>query len=170
MASSVYVYKSLDEYKKYYRGKDDQLIHQIPIIDMYVDVKKKKLFVITNQDMETKKQNIDFFRTLVHVRSESLTNDVVSNNEFNVKLVQHDKLLFNGKTGDIEFFPRKVIKPEMVYHIDRCLGGAETKRYDMQYDYRYYDFAQDRINLILGESRKSIWNKLNSYFSNIFSS
>ena len=102
MASSIYVYRSIAEYKKYYEGKHEQLIYQIPILDMYVDTDKEKMFVITNQDLDSQKRNIDFFRTIVHVRSETLVPSVISNDEFNVRVVQHGKVMYNGKSGNIE--------------------------------------------------------------------
>lgn len=151
MASSIYVYKSMSEYENYYDGKEKNLIYQIPIIDMYIDPKKEKLFVITNQS-ETVKTNIEYFRTIVHVRQESWVPKLLES-EYETKLVEHGKFVYNGKTGWIEFFPRFLRKPRMRQHVDRCLGGAERRKYKIDYDKRFYDYAQDRINLILKEPK-----------------
>lgn len=154
MASSIYVYKSLKEYQTYYKGLDDQLIYQIPIIDMFVDPAKEKLFVVTNQDTPDTKGVIDFFRTIVHVRHETWIPKI--GEEYNVKVAQHGMIEYNDKSGFIEFFPKFLRKPEMKQHVDRCIGGGDKKRYELDYDNRFYDFAYDRINLILKEPKKSI--------------
>jgi len=167
MASSVYVYRNIDEYKKYYTGKESQLIHQIPIVDMFVDTDKGKLFVITNQDQETKKQNIDWFRTLVHVRSSELTKDILSNNEFHVRPVQHGKIMYDGKNSKIGFFPR-IRGFDMVHQVDRFIGNSDDKKkYLLEYDYRFYDFSQDRINLILGDVQNSFLTRLRLTLENL---
>lgn len=164
MASSIYVYKNLKEYKDYYKGKDEQLVHQIPIIDMYIDAEHKKLFVVTNQDSPDDKNNIDFYRTIVHVRNEEWK-PIIFRTDLCPELVQHDKLIFNGKSGWIEFFPHSLRKPRYAQHVDRFLGGVhDRKTYYMKYDYKYYDFLQDRINLILGEERISLFGKIRNLF------
>ncbi len=157
MASSIYLYISKQDYDDYYRGKTDQLIHQIPIIDMYVDGKNHQLFVVTNQDMDTK--NIDFGRTIVHVRNEGLRGDVVAHS-ITANLVEHSKLIFNGKTSHIDFFPRFLRKPMYSQRVDRVLGGCDPKKYEINYDYKFYDFAQDRINLILGEPKSGLFSQI----------
>lgn len=159
LASSIYVYKNMEEFLMYYAGKEEQLIHKIPIIDMFVEPKLKKLFVITNQDIiNEKKNNIDWFRTIVHIRNEEFIPDMFARKEFNPLTVQHGKLIFDGKTGYIDFFPRKFRKALYGQHVDRFIGGMKNrKRYQLEYEHRYYDFLQDRINLILGVEQVSVW-------------
>ena len=149
MASSIYFYKSLEEYHSFYKGLDDQLIYHIPIVDMFIDAEKEKLFVITNQDDKVK-GNIEFFRSIVHVRNENWKEKMFES-EFNIECVQHGKVIYNDATGYIEFFPRFLRKPRMAQHADRCLGGGQGKKYEINYDYKFYDYAANRINLILSE-------------------
>ena len=158
MASSIYLYKNYDEYKEYYKGKSDQLVFQIPIIDMYVDHENYHLFVVTNQDDNAKKQ-IDFRRTIVHIRHEGWVPDVLMYSG-SVNLVQHDKVVYNGKTGYIDFFPRFLRKAKYCQRVDRVVGGSEKKDYNVLYDLKFYDFTQDRINIILGEPKASLSERL----------
>ena len=157
MASSIYIYNSYEEYKEYYKGKHEQLIFQIPIIDMYVDPVNKQLFVITNQDENAKKQ-IDFHRTIVHVRQQGWSTDVLGYSG-SVMLVEHDKVFYNGKTGYIDFFPRFMKVSKYSQRADRVVGGNEKKTYNLLYDLKFYDWQQDRINLILGNSKESGWSR-----------
>lgn len=157
MASSIYLYNSYDDYLSYYKGKSEQLVFQIPIIDMYIDSKNQKLFVITNQDNNAKK-NIDFSRTIVHVRHDGWRADVVAYDN-SVELVQYDKLIYNGKTGYIDFFPRFLKKPKYSQRIDRVVGGSSRRKYDIDYEHKFYDWTQDRINLILGEPKSGLFSR-----------
>lgn len=161
MASSIYVYKNIEEYLTYYKGKENQLVYQIPIIDMFIDPKKEKLFVVTNQDNPDQKGNIDFFRTIVHVRNESQVPKMWES-EYDIKVVQFEKINYNDKTGYLEFFPKFLRKPEMRQHVDRCVGGGDKLKYPVDYKYKFYDFTYDRINLVLDVPKKSI---LSRFFS-----
>ena len=162
MASSIYVYKNIDDFLEYYKGKEDQLIHKIPIIDMYIEPRLEKLFVVTNQDVQQeKKQNIDWFRTIVHIRNEEFIPDMFAREELNPVVVQYGKVFFDGKTGYINFFPRRFRKSLYGQHVDRFIGGMSSqKKYPLKYEHRYYDFLQDRINLILGDVQESGWTRL----------
>ncbi len=170
MASSIYVYKNLEEYKEFYKGKDTQLVHQIPIIDMYVEPEKMKLFIVTNQDDDRVKHNLELFRTIVHVRNEEFVPSIFTP-ELNPVVVQYGKVIFNGKRGYIDFFPRRFRKALYSQHVDRFIGGSTDEHtYLVGYEYRYYDFLQDRINLILGDVQESVLSRLCSALGNLFRS
>lgn len=155
MASSIYLYPSYEDYKTYYKGQFDQLIFQIPIIDMYVDPIHAQLFVITNQDDNAKKQ-IDFHKSIVHVRHVGWEPDVLAYSG-SVLLVQHGKVFYNGKTGYIDFFPRFLRKSKFSQRADRVVGGSKKKTYNLLYDLKFYDWTRDRINLILGEPKSGLF-------------
>lgn len=124
---------------------------------MYVDTKNQKLFVITNQDDNAKK-NIDFSRTIVHVRHDGWRADVIAYDN-SVELVQFGKLIYNGKTGYIDFFPRFLRKAKYSQRVDRVVGGSKQSKYDIEYEHKFYDFAQDRINIILGKSKSGLFSR-----------
>ena len=159
MASSIYLYHSMKDYETYYKGKTDQLLFHMPIIDMYIDPENKQLFVITNQDNNAKKQ-IDFHRSIVHVRNESWRPDILMYSG-TVETVQHDKMVYNGNTGYIDFFPRFLRKPKYSQRIDRVVGGiTKYKKWYIDYDKKFYDFTQNRINLIMNGAKASLYERL----------
>ena len=53
MASSIYLYPDISQYNKFYGRERDDLTFEAILIDLYVDYKKQKLFVITNTSNET---------------------------------------------------------------------------------------------------------------------
>ena len=52
MASSIYIYPNFNEYIRFYGREQNDLTYEAVLIDLYVDVVKQKLFVITNTSNE----------------------------------------------------------------------------------------------------------------------
>lgn len=162
MATAVYVYKSLDDYNKFYSGKTDQLVYQIPIIDIYVDVEKGKLFVVTNQNFDETKKGIEWYRTIVSLRSENFLPLLLADKRFDVEVLWENNTVYNDKKQNLEFFRSRLGKPKMSHQVDRCVGGGDLKLYTLKYKYRFYDYTVDRINLILDSSREQGWTRIKS--------
>jgi hypothetical protein len=141
MASSIYIYPDIDQYSRFYGREREDLTFEAVLIDLYVDIKKQKLFVITNTSNE--KERVLNNRTITHIRNESyktehLTDDCV--------LVTDKDIVY--KNGYLELFPRFLRKPLMKLRVDRCVGGNIDKN-KIDLTQMKYDFTRDRINLMV---------------------
>ena len=143
MASSIYIYPDTDQYSRFYGRERDDLTFEAVLIDLYVDFKKQKLFVITNTSNE--KERILNNRTITHIRNESYKNEHLTDD---CVLVTDKDIVY--KNGYLELFPRFLRKPLMKLRVDRCVGGKIDKN-KIDLTQMKYDFTRDRINLIVYE-------------------
>lgn len=139
MASSIYIYPDFDTYDKYYGREREDIIYECVLIDLYIDPKTQKIYVITNTNSEKERVNQ---RTITHIRNENFKQEYINED---CLLVTHKKLRY--KKGYLEFFPRFLRKPLLKFKIDRCLGGDIGKTF-IDLSNMKYDFVRDRINLI----------------------
>ena len=99
MASSIYLYPDISQYNKFYGRERDDLTFEAILIDLYVDYKKQKLFVITNTSNE--KERFLNNRTITHIRNESYKNEHLTDD---CVLVTDKDIVY--KNGYLELFPR----------------------------------------------------------------
>jgi hypothetical protein len=144
MASSIYIYPNFNEYIRFYGREQNDLTYEAVLIDLYVDVVKQKLFVITNTSNE--KERILNNRTITHIRNESFKKDHLNDE---CRLVTDKDIVY--KNGYLELFPRFLRKPLMKLRVDRCVGG-NIKKNRLDLTKMKYDFTRDRINLVVHHS------------------
>lgn len=141
MASSIYIYPDIDQYSRFYGREREDLTFEAVLIDLYVDIKKQKLFVITNTSNE--KERVLNNRTITHIRNESYKTEHLTDE---CVLVTDKDIVY--KNGYLELFPRFLRKPLMKLRVDRCVGGNINKN-KIDLTQMKYDFTRDRINLIV---------------------
>jgi hypothetical protein len=143
MASAIYVYPDFNQYSRFYGREQNDLTYEAILIDLYVDVVKQKLFVITNTSNE--KERILNNRTITHIRNESFKKYHLNDD---CRLVTDKDIVY--KNGYLELFPRFLRKPLMKLRVDRCVGG-DIKKNRIDLSRMKYDYTRDRINLIIYE-------------------
>lgn len=142
MATSIYVYENIEEYKKVYGDKMDSAYFHTKIIDMYI-ANKDKLWVVTELVKEVARPQLN--RTIVHF----IANEVEKYLTGDEKLILYEKISFNQKKDRIEIFPKMLRSPELFFRIGRYYGNEQNKSKTIDYSQRFYDFTTNRINLIL---------------------
>ncbi len=143
MASSIYIYPNIDEYSRFYGREKEDLTFEAILIDLYVDIKKQKMFVITNTSNE-KPRTLNN-RTITHIRNEAFKDEYIYDD---CKLITDKDIIY--KNGYLELFPRFLRKPLMKLRVDRCVGGKIDKKH-IDLTKMKYDYTRDRINLIVKE-------------------
>lgn len=141
MATSSHIFESLDEFKRIYGERFDQLEYKVPLNDLWIN--KDKLWIVTNTNDQ--KQKPDLFRSMVHFRNGTIEEW----RDGNEKLVLHGKMRINLKTEKLEFFPRFLRKPLLSIRYGRFYGDVKDKKRKINYDLRFYDFHNDRMIFIL---------------------
>lgn len=149
MASAIYIYPNFAAYDNFYGANLKNIINHLPIIDLYINIAKEQLFVVTNTAGEGFR--VDKSRGIVHIRQESLMENVITEDE---TLVLHDKIVYDKRKKQIQFFPSKLPgwlkKPKMVQKVDRYVTGDINKHRDqIDTTKMFYDFEYDRINMIM---------------------
>jgi len=135
----------MDDYNHFYGGKID-IVYRAKIVDMFIK-HKSKLYFVTNT--ENRKQRPDLYRTIVHFQNGNL-GEFAGGDEL---LVKYEKIRYNPKRtfyGQLEFYPRFLRKPLLVFKVDRYVGDNRKKRI-VNFEHRTFDMVQNRINLILKE-------------------
>ena len=140
MATSIYIYESLEEYDKIYGLEREDEQRETKLRDLYV--REGKLFIVTNTSMH--KEQPQIARSFVHFRNGNLGE--WENGE--EKLVLHSSLKFNEKKNKLELFPKFLRKPLLALRVDRFYGDS-TKNKKIDYGNRFYDLFRDRINLVM---------------------
>ena len=143
MASAIYVYPDFNQYSRFYGREQNDLTYEAILIDLYVNHKEQKLFVITNTSNE--KERILNNRTITHIKNESFKKDHLN---ANCTLITDKDIIY--KNGYLELFPRFLRKPLMKLRVDRCVGG-DIKKNRIDLSRMKYDYTRDRINLIIYE-------------------
>ena len=153
MATAIYVYTNKKDYDKIYRGKNDAWTYQTPILDFFIkptegyevedSILSNRLWVITNT---TKiKERPDTSRTIVHFTNGTAF-DYLRGDEL---LVEKEKLSYNPKNNQLEFYPRRFRQPLMSLRVDKVVGGKPNGKKIIDFKHKYYDIAHNRINLFV---------------------
>jgi len=142
MATSIYVYQNMAEFKKKYGDKIYSQEFCTDILDMYI-AEGEKLWVVTDIIKEVSRPQLN--RTIVHF----FANEVKEYLTGKEKLVLYEKIQFNPKKERIEFFPKKLRSCDLFFRIGRYYGDTLTKPKKIDYAKRFYDFTSNRINLVL---------------------
>jgi len=158
MASSIYVYRTFADYKRFYPPAEiKEPLNHSPLIDMYVKEDKdiKKLWVITNTAPANYKPEL--WRSLVHFRNGTCKKWL----DGSEKLVKHDNIFYDFKKNHLIIEPRFLCAPYYSRHVDRYVGKSpksDSKLLDyinhtvkINYDKRFYDHVRDRMNFIIEE-------------------
>jgi len=143
MASSIYLYNNYEEFESFNKDNFNEKFKTIKIIDMYIH-QKTKLWVVTDTNDLIEKPYLQ--KSLVHFRNATVEEYITDE----TKLILHDKIKFNPKKMFIDIFPKFLRKPELRWRVDKYINNndnLETKFVD--YDNRYYDFENNRINFVL---------------------
>lgn len=143
MATSVYVYETLQLYDKIYAEERDDPMRECDLIDLYLN--NEKLYVVTNTSMHKEQPQLQ--RSIVHFRNGKI-GEWEDGNEM---LIKYDDVRLNLKKEQIEFFPRFLRKPKLSMRIGRFYGNLKNKKCKINYKYRFYDLHRDRITFILEE-------------------
>ena len=153
MASSIYIYTNRDDYENLYKGKTEAWTYETPILDMFIkptegydvddSIPTNKLWVITNTSKLKERPSLG--RTIVHFTNGSAF-DHLRGDEV---LVEKDKVIYNPKNNQIEFFPRKLRKPLMSLRVDKVIGGKPKKKSRIIFKRKLYDLTHDRLNLFV---------------------
>ncbi len=141
MASSFYIYESLEEYKRIYGMFADNPMHQVDLIDMFI--KGNKLWIVTNTSKL--KEKPQFSHTMVHFRNGS-AEDYMEGDEI---CITFDKIKYNSCKKTLELHPRFLRKPLMSINIGRYYGEKVKGKKKINYEHRFYDLVKDRINLVI---------------------
>lgn len=142
MATSFYVYDTLLDYKKVNKQFIDDVKFHAPLLDVYVEPKKRLIIVTNTNDM---KQRIDMSRTIAHARNGTIPNELLGR----LKLIKYNNVIFDAKKGKLIFNPRFLRSPLFELKIGRYYGDRNKGKFKIDWGYRFYDFMRDRVNLIL---------------------
>ena len=153
MASSIYIYTNIEDYENLYKGKQEAYTYETPIIALFIrpregdsvtdSVPTNKLWVITQTDKVKMRPSLE--RTIVHF-SNGTCFDFCSGNELQV---QKEKVFYNPKTNQLEFYPRTLRKPLLSLKVDKVVGGKPNKKSKIRFKNKYYDMTHDRLNLFV---------------------
>ena len=84
-------------------------------------------------------------RTIVHFTNGTCF-EFCSGNELQV---QKEKVFYNPKNNQLEFYPRTLRKPLLALKVDKVVGGKPEKKSKIKYRMKYYDMTHDRLNLFV---------------------
>ena len=153
MASSIYIYTRREDYENLYRGKSEAFTYQTPILDFFIrptegyDVEDStltnKLWVITHTSKLRDRPSLE---RSICIFANGTCFDYVSGSELQV---EKDKVIYNPKNNQLEFYPRKLRKPLLSLRVDKVIGGKPTKKLKINYRAKYYDMTHDRLNLFV---------------------
>ena len=153
MASSIYIYTNLQDYENLYKGKQEAYTYETPIIDLFIrpregdavtdSIQTNKLWVITQTDKVKMRPSLE--RTIVHF-SNGTCFDFCSGNEVQV---EREKIIYNPKNNQLEFYPRKLRRPLLSLKVDKVVGGKPSKKSKINFKAKYYDMTHDRLNLFV---------------------
>ena len=142
MATSFYVYESLEDYMKMYKQDGENPLSQVKLIDLYV-VPNLKLIVVTNTNNQ--KERLNMGKTIIHARNGILPEDLRET----AKLVKYESIIFDIKKKKLYFNKKFLRKAQFETKVDRFFGNLEKGKVKIDFESRFYDFTRDRINLLL---------------------
>tara|TARA_B100001750_G_scaffold247870_2_gene275302 strand:+ start:851 stop:1282 length:432 start_codon:yes stop_codon:yes gene_type:complete len=142
MGTSFYIYENLEQLEKLYGETLKEEQHCIKITDMYLKP-NDVLWIVEEYDKIKERPMIG--RSIVHFRNTDFQDYKIGDE----RLVLHEKLKYEAKREKLQFFPKKLRKPEMEVRVDRYYGEHPEKSGKIDYNHRYYDLTMDRVNFVL---------------------
>lgn len=142
MATSFYVYSSLEVYNRIYKDFIQDPMFNAKLIDIYI-VPRLHLIAVTNTNNQKERLNMN--RTIVHARNGVLPEELKGT----VDLIKHNQCVFDAKKNKLLFKPRFLRSPLYETKVDRFYGDFHKGKYKVNWEHRFYDFMRDRINLVL---------------------
>jgi len=154
VASSIYIYTNREDYDNLYKLKHEAWTYQTPILDFFIkptegytvtdSISTNKLWVITNTSKIRERPPLE--RSIVHFTNGTAF-DYCKGNELQV---EKDKVFYNPKNNQLEFYPRALRKPLLSMRVDKIVGGKTmSKKVKIKYKIKYYDMTHDRLNLFV---------------------
>tara|TARA_Y100000590_G_C15745555_1_gene1021847 strand:+ start:7517 stop:7960 length:444 start_codon:yes stop_codon:yes gene_type:complete len=146
MGTAFYVYENISEYEKSYKGRRDEVVHESKISNMLLKPhygKEPHLWVVSKSNPQPEKPRLE--RSIVHFRN----GDCYGYTTGDELKIEDGKITFNAKTMQIEFLPKTLRKPELVFKVDRYYGNEMKSRKKITGTEKFYDTIMDRINIIL---------------------
>ena len=153
MASSIYIYTNRKDYDNLYKGKREAWTFETPILDFFIkptegyevedSILTNRLWVVTNTTKN--KERPDLSRSIVHFTNGTAF-DHLRGDEL---LVEKEKMSYNPKNNQLEFYPRKLRQPLLSLRVAKVVGGKPDKRVKIDIKHKYYDMAHDRLNLFV---------------------
>jgi hypothetical protein len=153
MASSIYIYTNKNDYDNLYKGKQEAYTYETPILDFFIrptegydvedSIYTNKLWVVTQTDKVKMRPSLE--RTIVHFTNGTCF-EFCSGSELQV---QKEKVFYNPKNNQLEFYPRMFRTPLLSLKVDKVIGGKPTKKSKIKYRMKYYDMTHDRLNLFV---------------------
>ena len=153
MASSIYIYTKREDYNNLYRGKDEAFTYQTPILDFFIrptegnavddSTPTNKLWVITHTSKLKERPSLE--RSICVFSGGSCFN-YLSGSELQV---EKEKVYYNPKNNQLEFYPRTLRKPLLSLKVDKVVGGRPKKKSKINFKVKYYDMTHDRLNLFV---------------------
>jgi len=149
MATSVWIYESEKDYRIIYpRDTVNSIEMHNGINDIYVKDGQKLWISTTYKHIKDPPR---LARSLVHFHE----NDIGKYLEGDEILVKHGNIKYVPKTNKLEIGLDNFKK--LNWQVDRYVGKVldkgliTTKKYDIDYDQRYYDLTRNKISFILKE-------------------
>jgi len=153
MASSIYIYTKRSDYDNLYKGKTEAYTYETPILDFFIrptegydaddSILTNRLWVVTQTDKVKMRPSLE--RSIVHFTNGTCF-DFCSGNELQV---EKEKVFYNPKSNQLEFYPRKLRKPLLSLKVDKVVGGKPSKKSKINFKAKYYDMTHDRLNLFV---------------------
>ena len=146
MGTAFYVYESINEYNELYKGRREEVVHESIISNMLIkpDVDREShLWVVTKSSEQKERPRLE--RSIVHFRNGNLTGYITGDE---IK-IEANKISFNPKNMQIEFLPKTLRKPELLFKVDRYYGSSLKRSKKVVFAKKFYDTVMDRINIIL---------------------
>ena len=153
MASSIYIYTNKNDYDNLYKGKQEAYTYETPILDFFIrptegydvpdSIYTNKLWVVTQTDKVKMRPSLE--RTIVHFTNGTCF-EFCNGSELQV---EKEKVFYNPKNNQLEFYPRTLRKPLLSLKVDKVIGGKPTKKSKIRFKNKYYDMTHDRLNLFV---------------------
>lgn len=142
MATSFYVYDNMDIYNKINQNQIADPLFHADLIDVFV-IPFDHIILVTNTNNQ--KESINMSKTIIHARNGILPNELIGM----ANLIKYDKIRFDAKKKKLHFNPRFLRKSQYETRVDRYYGDLTKGKFKLNYQYKFYDFIRDRVNLII---------------------
>ena len=153
MASSIYIYTNIKDYENLYKGKREAWTYETPILDFFIkptegydvedSIPTNRLWVVTNTSKIKERPPLD--RSIVHFTNGTVF-DHLRGDEV---LVEKEKMTYNPKNNQLEFYPRRFRQPLLSLRVAKVIGGRPDKKAKVDIKRKFYDLTHDRLNLFV---------------------
>ena len=151
MGIAFYVYENLDEFAKWYKDKVEEKreVNEscILVSDMYIKPKEEKLLISLKN--ETLFKNPDVSRSIACYQDSNILNYITDEHI----LVLYDKVQFDPKKNQLQFYPKKIGKPMLIVPVGRYYGDIPNKKPTIEWAFKFFDLHANRVNFILKEKK-----------------